>query len=114
VEKNDIQTRNSPAASSPSSKLTEEQEREEHEEKKQKSELAVASRLIQHIDWTGKVLDFGCLVLPEVFVLSATPGRRRLSVSGERKPASTPGRSALALCSTSISKTSRRGGLAIT
>jgi predicted transposase YbfD/YdcC len=28
----------------------------EHEEKKQKSELAVASRLIQHIDWKGKVL----------------------------------------------------------
>src|SRR5437667_392286 len=29
---------------------------EEIEEKKQKSELAVASRLIQHIDWQGKVL----------------------------------------------------------
>lgn len=29
---------------------------QEQEEKKQKSELAVASRLIQHIDWKGKVL----------------------------------------------------------
>jgi hypothetical protein len=28
----------------------------EQEEKKQKSELAVASRLIQHIDWKGRVL----------------------------------------------------------
>ncbi|GAC1656230.1 MAG: ISAs1 family transposase [Ktedonobacteraceae bacterium] len=33
-----------------------EHEQEEQEEKKQKSELAVASRLIHHIDWKGKVL----------------------------------------------------------
>jgi len=33
-----------------------EQEQEEQEEKKQKSELAVAYRLIHHIDWEGKVL----------------------------------------------------------
>jgi predicted transposase YbfD/YdcC len=44
VEKTDVETK---------SKLTGE---EEQEEKKQKSELAVASRLIQHIDWKGKVL----------------------------------------------------------
>jgi predicted transposase YbfD/YdcC len=44
VEKTDVETK---------SKLTGE---EEQEAKKQKSELAVASRLIQHIDWTGKVL----------------------------------------------------------
>ena len=40
----------------PTSKLPGENEQEEQEEKKQKSELAVASRLIQHIDWKGKVL----------------------------------------------------------
>lgn len=45
VEKTDIET---------ASTLTGEQEKQE--EKKQKSELAVASRLIQHIDWKGKVL----------------------------------------------------------
>jgi len=44
VEKTDVETK---------SKLTGEKEQEE---KKQKSELAVASRLIQHIDWQGKVL----------------------------------------------------------
>src|SRR6266702_950139 len=47
VEKTDVATK---------SKLTEQHEQEEQEEKKQKSELAVASRLIQHIDWQGKVL----------------------------------------------------------
>ena len=40
----------------PTSKLTGATEQEEQEEKKQKSELAVASRLIHHIDWKGKVL----------------------------------------------------------
>jgi predicted transposase YbfD/YdcC len=44
VEKTDVETQ---------SKLTGE---EAQEEKKQKSELAVASRLIQHLDWKGKVL----------------------------------------------------------
>ncbi|MGH2639450.1 MAG: ISAs1 family transposase [Rhabdochlamydiaceae bacterium] len=44
VEKADVETQ---------SKLTDE---EAQEEKKQKSELAVASRLIQQIDWKGKVL----------------------------------------------------------
>lgn len=39
-----------------SSKLTGATEQEEQEAKKQKSELAVASRLIGHIDWKGKVL----------------------------------------------------------
>jgi predicted transposase YbfD/YdcC len=38
------------------SKHPAEKEQEEQEEKKQKSELAVASRLIQHIDWKGRVL----------------------------------------------------------
>jgi predicted transposase YbfD/YdcC len=47
VEKTDLE---------PQSKLTGQHEQEEPEEKKQKSELAVASRLIQHIDWQGKVL----------------------------------------------------------
>lgn len=47
VEKTDLE---------PQSKLTGQHEQEEQEEKKQKSELAVASRLIQHIDWKGNVL----------------------------------------------------------
>src|SRR5947209_8060574 len=34
----------------------EEEKANEHEEKKQRSELAVASRLILHIDWKGKIL----------------------------------------------------------
>jgi predicted transposase YbfD/YdcC len=56
VEKNEIETKDEPADSEPKSKPTGEKEQEEHEEKKQKSELAVASRLIEHIDWKGKVL----------------------------------------------------------
>jgi len=55
-----------------------------------------------------------CLVLPERLVRCASTSRRGLSVSGEGKPASTPGRSACALCSTRPGKTSRRGGLALT
>lgn len=47
VEKTDV---------APTSTLTGEAEQEEQAEKKQKSELAVASRLIQQIDWKGKVL----------------------------------------------------------
>jgi predicted transposase YbfD/YdcC len=47
VEKTDVET---------TSKLSGEKEQEAQEEKKQKRELAVAYRLIQHIDWTGKVL----------------------------------------------------------
>ena len=47
VEKTDVESK---------SKGPGEQEQDEQEEKKQKSELAVASRLMQHIDWKGKVL----------------------------------------------------------
>ena len=47
VEKTDVESK---------STLPGEQEQEEQEAQKQKSELAVASRLIQHIDWEGKVL----------------------------------------------------------
>ncbi len=53
VEKTDVETQGKQKSQS---KLTGEQEQEEQEAKKQKSELAVASRLIQHIDWKGKVL----------------------------------------------------------
>ena len=56
VEKNDIKIKDEPTKSEPMSKFTEAKEKEQQEEKKQKSELAVASRLIQHIDWKGKVL----------------------------------------------------------
>jgi predicted transposase YbfD/YdcC len=53
VEKADVEPTGGPTDVALTSKLSEDQE---HEEKKQKSELAVASRLIQHIDWKGKVL----------------------------------------------------------
>jgi predicted transposase YbfD/YdcC len=53
VEKTDVETQGKQKSQS---KLTGEKEQEEQEAKKQKSELAVASRLIQHIDWQGKVL----------------------------------------------------------
>src|SRR5438270_1322297 len=49
-------SKDEPTDSASKSQHSEEQEQEEHEDKKQKSELAVASRLIQHIDWKGKVL----------------------------------------------------------
>lgn len=38
------------------SKRREDKEKNEQEDKKEKSELAVASRLLKHIDWKGKVL----------------------------------------------------------
>src|SRR5947209_2877944 len=47
VEKTDVETKG---------ELPGEKAQEEQEAKKQKSELAVASRLIHHIDWKGKVL----------------------------------------------------------
>jgi predicted transposase YbfD/YdcC len=47
VQKADVETKGKPTVG---------KEQEEQEEKKQKSELAVASRLIQHIDWEGRVL----------------------------------------------------------
>jgi len=56
VEKTDVETQGKQKSQS---KLTGEKEQEEQEAKKQKSELAVASRLIQHIDWQGKVLTGG-------------------------------------------------------
>jgi predicted transposase YbfD/YdcC len=56
VEKTDVEAMGEPTVVETKSALTEEQEQDEQEEKKQKSELAVASRLIQHIDWEGRVL----------------------------------------------------------
>jgi hypothetical protein len=56
VEKNDVKTKDERTDSEPKSKPSEEKEQEEQEDKKQRSELAVALRLIQHIDWKGKVL----------------------------------------------------------
>jgi len=53
VEKTDVELKGEPTDVETTSKLSQEQEQEE---KKAKSELAVASRLIQHIDWKGKVL----------------------------------------------------------
>ena len=56
VEKTDVETKSRPTDVELKSQLTGEKEQEEQEAKKQKSELAVAYRLIQHIDWQGKVL----------------------------------------------------------
>lgn len=56
VENTDVEAAGEPPVVETKSKLSEEKQREEQEEKKQKSELAVACRLIQHIDWTGNVL----------------------------------------------------------
>jgi predicted transposase YbfD/YdcC len=56
VQKHDLPSRDEATESEPTSKLTAAKEKEQHEEKKQKSELAVASRLIEDIDWNGKVL----------------------------------------------------------
>lgn len=56
VEKTDVAPGGEPTDVAPTSQFTEEQEQEQHEAKKQKSELAVASRLIHHIDWKGRVL----------------------------------------------------------
>jgi predicted transposase YbfD/YdcC len=56
VKKTDVEPKGEPPAVETTSTLTEAQEQEAQEEKKEKSELAVASRLIQHLDWKGKVL----------------------------------------------------------
>jgi predicted transposase YbfD/YdcC len=56
VEKTDLEPRGELIAIETTSTLTEAQEHEAQEAKKEKSELAVASRLIQHLDWHGKVL----------------------------------------------------------
>jgi predicted transposase YbfD/YdcC len=56
MEQTDVEPKGEPPAVETTSTLTEAQEQDEQEAKKQKSELAVASRLIHHIDWEGKVL----------------------------------------------------------
>jgi hypothetical protein len=77
VEKTDVE-----------SKRPGEQEQDEQEAKKHKSELAVASRLIQHIDWEGKVLTGDALYCQRGLCSALRASRRGLSVSGERKSAS--------------------------
>jgi hypothetical protein len=67
VEKTDREPRGEPPVVETTSALTEAQEHEEQEEKKQKSELAVASRLIQHLDWHGKVLTGDALYCQRCF-----------------------------------------------
>lgn len=56
VEKNDLETKDEQTDRASLNKRGEEKEPETEEEKKQKSELAVAARLILHFDWTGNVL----------------------------------------------------------
>ena len=79
VEKTDVESK---------SKGLGEQEQDEQEAKKQKSELAVASRLIQHIDWKGKVLTGDALYCQRGLCSALRASRRGLSVSGEGKSAS--------------------------
>jgi hypothetical protein len=93
VEKADVERTGEPTDVKTTSKLSEEQEQEE---KKERSELAVASRLIAHIDWKGKVLAGDALYCQRCVCSALRASRRGLSVSGEGKPASTPGRSARA------------------
>jgi len=52
----DKQNRKKGRTKTQQSEPTEEKEKQEQEDKKQRSELAVASRLIAHIDWEGKIL----------------------------------------------------------
>ena len=56
VQKNDLAIKNETTEGEPTSQCSEENVKEDQEEKKQKSELAVASRLIEAINWKGKVL----------------------------------------------------------
>jgi DDE_Tnp_1-associated len=56
VQKTDLDPGREPTEGEATSQLSEEQEQKKHEEKKEKSELAVAARLIQQIEWKGKVL----------------------------------------------------------
>ena len=55
-EPTDKQNRKKGRTKTKKSEPTEEKEKNEQEDKKQRSELAVASRLISHIDWEGKIL----------------------------------------------------------
>lgn len=50
VQKNDLASKNEVAESEATSQATEAKKKEQQEEKKQRSELAVASRLIEDID----------------------------------------------------------------
>jgi hypothetical protein len=65
VERTDHETKNALADHQPQRKQKSkshksqpkaDREKEEQQDKKEKSELAVASRLVKHIDWNGKVL----------------------------------------------------------
>ena len=56
VERTDTQTKSESREPEAKGEPTEEKEKNEQEDKKQQSELAVASRLIAHIDWEGKIL----------------------------------------------------------
>jgi predicted transposase YbfD/YdcC len=55
-EPTDKKTRQKGRTPPKKSEATEEKEKKEQEDKKQRSELAVASRLISHINWEGKIL----------------------------------------------------------
>jgi hypothetical protein len=96
VEKTDVEPKEEPTAMETKSTLTEEQEQEAQEEKKEKSELAVASRLIQHIDWKGKVLTGDAFYCQRGLCSALRASRRGLAVSGEGKSTAPVRRSARA------------------
>ena len=114
VEKTDLEPEGEPPVVETTSTLTEAQEQEAQEEKKQKSELAVASRLIQHLDWKGKVLTGDALYCQRGLcaALRLAGGDYLFLVKGNQPQLL--GRSARPVCSARPGKTSRRGSLALT
>jgi hypothetical protein len=90
VEKTDVESKSKGPGEQ------EQEEQEEQEAQKQQSELAVASRLMQHIDWKGKVLTGDALYCQRGLCSALRASRRGLAVSGEGKSASIVGRCARA------------------
>ncbi len=111
VEKTDVETKGKQKSQS---QLTGEHEQEEQEEKKQRSELAVAARLMQHIDWEGKVLTGDALYCQRGLcsALRLAGGDYLFLVQGNQPHLLEDLR--LLAGSTFSCKTSRRGDLAIT
>ena len=113
VEKTDVETKSkqtdveTKSKQKSKSKHPGEHEKDEQEEKKQKSELAVASRLIQHIDWKGKVLTGDALYCQRGLcsALRQAGGDYLFLVKGNQPQLA--GRAARAVCSTGLCKTSR-------
>lgn len=89
VEKTDLEPKEEPTDVEPKSKLTE-------EEKKERSELAVASRLIEHLDWKGRVLTGDALYCQRRLCSALRQAGGDYLFLVRVKPAATAGRSARA------------------